>query len=107
MQDSEYYKKIEEQLPGWILDLEGFVRQFIELELIGGTLREVMNYRSDQETLTHADIRQVYEREIQSRKDYLAELIAVRIVELFRRAGIVDKYPELRTTRNALSDCIR
>lgn len=94
-------------IPDPLLGIEGFVRQLMELDIISGRLNDVMSVGSDRETCIHADIRHSYEREIQARRDYLSELIARRVVDLFRQYGIEEKYPELQTTRTAPPGCIR
>lgn len=88
------------QLPDCLLDLEGHVRQYIELEKLQEQLRQILVVPSTRETVTHMDVRLVTEREIQGRKDYLAELITKSVVEIFRRDGRLSKYPELHTNRN-------
>ena len=45
-------------------------------------------------------VRLAAEREIQSRKDYLAEFITLSVIEQFRANGMLSKYPELHTNRN-------
>lgn len=88
------------QLPDCLLDLEGHVRQYIELEVLQEQLRPILVVPSTHETVTHMGVRLATEREIQGRKDYLAELITKSVVEMFRRDGRLSKCPELHTNRN-------
>lgn len=48
----------------------------------------------------HMAVRLAAEREIQGRKDYLAEYITLSVIEQFRTNGMLSKYPELHTSRN-------
>jgi hypothetical protein len=88
------------QLPDCLLDLEGHVRQYIELEVLQEQLRPILVVPSTHETVTHMGVRLATEREIQGRKDYLAEHITKSVVEMFRRDGRLSKCPELHTNRN-------
>lgn len=87
-------------LPDCLSVLEPYVRRYCELQKIESELRSVFRVSPVEETATHMDIRVAAEREIRSRKDYLAEYIAMHIVDLFIMRGILSKYPELQTTRN-------
>ena len=88
------------QLPDCLLDLEGHVRQYIELEVLQEQLRPILVVPSTHETVTDMGVRLATEREIQGRKDYLAEHITKSVVEIFRRDGRLSKCPEPHTNRN-------
>lgn len=89
-----------QSLPDCLSVLEPYVRRYCELQKIESELRSLFRVSPVEETATHMDIRVAAEREIRSRKDYLAEYIAMHIVDLFIMRGILSKYPELQTTRN-------
>lgn len=87
-------------LPDWLLRLEGYVRQFCELQKMETDLSSVLRVPSTEETATHMATRLVMEREIQGRKDYIAEFITLAVIEQFNAAGILSKFPELHTNRS-------
>lgn len=87
-------------LPDWLQKIEGYVRQYCELQQIESELTPTLRVLSTEETATHMAVRLAAEREIQSRKDYLAEFITLSVIEQFRANGMLLKYPELHTNRN-------
>lgn len=78
-----------EQLPEWLSALEGYVRQFCELQEIERNIRSALTVPSFEESATRMAVRLAAEREIQSRKDYLAEFITLSVVNEFERCGIL------------------
>ena len=88
------------QLPDWLLQIEEHVRQYCELQQIETELSSSLRVPSTMETATHMAVRLAAEREIQGRKDYLAEFISLAVVKQFRTNGMLSKYPELHTNRN-------
>jgi hypothetical protein len=84
------------QLPDCLLGLEDHVRQYIELEVLQEQLRPILVVPSTHETVTHMGVRLATEREIQGRKDYLAEYITKSVVEMFRRDGRLSKCAKSR-----------
>lgn len=87
-------------LPDWLQKIESYVRQFCELQQIENQIATTLRIPSTEETATHMAVRLAAEREIQSRKNYLAEFITLSVIEQFRTNGILSKYPELHTNRN-------
>ena len=87
-------------LPDWLFKLRGYVRQFCELQQIEAELSSAFNILSTEETATHMAVRLAMEREIQSRKDYIAEFITLAVIERFRSADILSKFPELHTNHS-------
>ncbi len=87
-------------LPDWLLKIENHVRQFHELQQIETKLTATLNVPSTDETATHMAVRLAAEREIQGRKDYLAECITLAVVERFIASGMLSKYQELHTNRS-------
>lgn len=87
-------------LPDWLLKLENHVRQFCELQDIETKLTTTLRVPSTEETSTHMAVRLAAEREIQGRKDYLAECVTLAVVEQFKASGRLSKYPELHTNRS-------
>lgn len=63
-------------------------------------LSPILRVPSTEETATHMAVRLAMEREIQSRKDYIAEFITLAVIEQFGAAGILSKYPELHTNHS-------
>ena len=88
--------------PDWLFKLEGQVRQFCELQDIEVKLARLLRVPSTQETATHMAVRLAAEREIQGRKDYLAECITLTVVEQFKASGMLSKYPELHANRSEM-----
>lgn len=88
------------QLPDWLQKIESYVRQFCELQQIENQIATTLRVPSTEETATHMAVRLAAEREIQGRKDYLAEFITLAVVKQFRTNGMLSKYPELHTNRN-------
>lgn len=87
-------------LPDWLQKIEGHVRQYCELQQLESRLATVLRVPSTEETVTHMSVRLATEREIQGRKDYLAEFIAMSVVKHFNECGMLSKYPELHTSHN-------
>lgn len=87
-------------LPDWLERIEGYVRQYCELQQIGEQLSSALRIPSTEETATHMAVRLAAERELQGRKDYLAEAITMAVVQHFRDEGMLSKYPELHTSRS-------
>lgn len=87
-------------LPDWLQKIESYVRQFCELQQIENQIATTLRIPSTEETATHMAVRLAAEREIQSRKNYLAEFITLSVIEQFRTNGMLSKYPELHTNRN-------
>lgn len=88
------------QLPECLSALEGYVRQFCELTEIERNIRSAITVPSFEESATRMAVRLAAEREIQSRKDYLAEFITLSVIREFEECGMLSKYPELHTSRN-------
>lgn len=88
------------QLPDWLLQIEGYVRQYCELRQIESELSSSLRVPSIVETATHMAVRLATEREIEGRKGYLAEYITLSVIEQFRANGMLSKYPELHTNHN-------
>lgn len=87
-------------LPDWLQKIESYVRQFCELQQIENQIATTLRVPSTEETATHMAVRLAAEREIRSRKDYLAEFITLSVIELFRVNDMLSKYPELHTNRS-------
>ena len=83
----------------WLQRIEGYVRQYCELQQIESEL-SALRIPSTEETATHMAVRLAAEREIQGRKDYLAEVITHAVVRHFDDEGMLSKYPELHTSRS-------
>lgn len=90
----------QKQLPDWLQDIEGYVRQYCELKRLNSQLAEVIRVPSTEETTTRMGVRISIEREIQSRMDYLQEIITLNVVKQFEYLGILSKFPELHTSHN-------
>lgn len=90
------------QLPDWLKQIEGYVRQYCELQQIKSDISAILCVPSTEETATHMAVRLAAEREIQCRKDYLAEFITQAVVEQFRANDMLSKYQELHTNRNGM-----
>lgn len=86
--------------PDWLLKIEAYVRQYCELQQIKSDISTILRVPSTEETATHMAVRLAAEREIEARKDYLAEFITLTVVEQFRVSGMLSKHPELHTNRN-------
>lgn len=86
--------------PDWLLKIEAYVRQYCELQQIKSDISTILRVPSTEETATHMAVRLAAEREIEARKDYLAEFITLTVVEQFRVSGMLSKYPELHTNHN-------
>lgn len=92
-------EKIQELL-SIITPLEQYVRQYSELLQLQQQLDSVLCVDSTRETATHMAVRLASEREINGRKEYLAEFIAMQLVEFFREKGTLSQFPELHTSHN-------
>lgn len=90
----------EQKLPKWLQEIEPYVRQHCELQLLQDKLANAIRVPSTEETTTRMGVRLSFEREIQGRMDNLERFIALNVVEHFRSIGILSKYPELRTNHN-------
>lgn len=84
----------------WLGKIEGYVRQYMEFQDIQEQFRPFTHVHSTEESATHMAVRLAAEREIQGRKDYLAEFITHAVVQHFVDEGILSKYPELRTSHS-------
>ena len=71
-------------LPDWLQKIESYVRQFCELQQIENQIATTLRVPSTEETATHMAVRLAAEREIRSRKNYLAEFITLSVIEQFR-----------------------
>ena len=91
---------MQDTLPVCLLEIEPYIRQYIELKKIESELSNVLRVKSTEETATHMDIRLAAEKELRCRQDYISCCITEYIAELFIRSGILSKYPELRTNHN-------
>lgn len=89
-------------LPECLARLEPYVRQYCELMAIESQLSSALRVPSTEETATRIAVRLAVEREIQSRKDYLAAFITQAVVGEFQKVGSLSKYPELHTSRNEM-----
>ena len=85
----------------WLQRIEGFVRQYCELVQIESE-HGAHRIPSTEETATHMAVRLAAEREIQGRKDYLAEVITHAVVQHFADEGMLSKYPELHANRSEM-----
>ena len=85
---------------GWLSNIEGYVRQYCELQQLKDDLSSVLVITSTEETATHMAVRLAAEREITGRMDYLSHVITGAVIERFKALGILSKYPELRTNHN-------
>lgn len=85
---------------GWLSNIEGYVRQYCELQQMQDDLSAVLQINSTEETATHMVVRLAAEREINGRMDYLSHTITGAVIERFKALGILSKYPELRTNHN-------
>lgn len=90
----------EHKIPDWFQDIEGYVRQYCELERLSSQLAEVLRVPFTEETTTRMGVRISVERDIRSRMDYLEEIITLNVVKQFEYLGILSKFPELHTSHN-------
>ena len=80
---------------GWLSNIEGYVRQYCELQQMQDDLSAVLQINSTEETATHMAVRLAAEREINGRMDYLSHTITGAVIERFKALAILSKYPEL------------
>lgn len=79
---------------GWLLNIQGYVRQYCELQQLKDDLSSVLVINSTEETATHMVVRLAAEREINGRMDYLSHTITGAVIERFKALGILSKYPK-------------
>ena len=84
----------------WLSNIEGYVRQYCELQKMKADLSPILVINSAEETATHMAVRLSAEREINGRMDYLSHTITGAVIERFKALGILSKYPELHTNHN-------
>lgn len=84
----------------WLSNIEGYVRQYCELQQLKDDLSSVLVINSTEETATHMAVRLAAEREINGRMDYLSHTITGAVIKRFKALGMLSKYPELRTNHN-------
>ena len=87
-------------LPDWLQKIERHARQFCELQQTQHQIATTLRVPCTEETAPDMAVRLAAEREIRSRKDYLAEFITLSVIEQFRVNDMLSKYPELHTNRN-------
>ena len=87
-------------LPDLLLKLKSYVSHYRELQQLESQLAPVLRDPFTEETTTRMAVRLAAEREIQGRKDYLADLITMIVVEYFDTRGMLSKCPEPQTIRN-------
>ena len=78
------------ELPQWLKDIEGQVRQFREFQSIENDLDSFIHVDPLKETTAHMAVRLEIENSISKRKDYLAEWIALKVVNHFQELGILE-----------------
>lgn len=100
MNNSKASSPADGQLPEWLSQIEGYVRQYCELQQISEQLAPALRVSSTEETVIHMAVRLATEREIQGRMDYLSNVITEAVVGQFNRLGMLSRYPELHTSRN-------
>lgn len=66
---------------GWLSNIEGYIRQYCELQQMKNDLSSVLIVNSTEKTATHMAVRLSAEREINGRMDYLSHAITGVVIE--------------------------
>lgn len=89
-------------LPDWLKEIEGHIKQYRELQQLESDLAPVLRVGSTEESTTRMGVRLAMEREIQGRKDYLAEFITLHVVEHCVNCGMLSKCQEQQTNHSGM-----